>query len=103
MARVDPKDDSKTRWILEWYRFDPERNERRHVAVAAYTRKREFNRAFRQLGQELEARKAAGLSEDVESVSGVQHRKGYLAEMRKMRERDRQIRQSRNETPPSTG
>ncbi len=100
---MDPKDDSKTRWILEWYRFDPERNERRYVAVAAYTRKREFNRAYRQLGQELEARKAAGLSEDVESVSGVQHHKGYLAEMRKMREQDRQIRQSRKEAPPSTG
>jgi hypothetical protein len=35
-----PSDDSKTRWILLWYRFDPERNERRYVPVGAYTRAR---------------------------------------------------------------
>lgn len=99
---MDPRDDSKNRWILEWYRFDPERNERRYVPIAAYTRKREFNRAFRELGKELEARKATGLSEEVEHVTGVQHHKGYLAEVRRMRERDRQIRQSRKESPPSS-
>lgn len=99
---MDPRDDSKTRWILHWFRFDPERNERRKVPVAAYTRKREFNRAFHQLQQEIEARKVAGLSEDVESVSGVQHHKGYLAEVQKMRLQDREIRQARkSQEPPS--
>ena len=102
MAQVDPRDDSKTRWILQWFRFDPERNERRYVSVAAYTRKREFDRASRLLAQEIEARKAAGTSEDIESVSGVRHQKGYLAEMRKMRLQDRETRQARaSNKPPS--
>jgi hypothetical protein len=99
---VDPKDDSKTRWILQWFRFDPERNERRYVPVAAFTRKREFNKASRQLRQEIETRKAAGLSEDVEFVSGVQHHKGYLAETREMRLQDRARRRAwKKEGPPS--
>ena len=71
------------------------------MPVAAFTRKRQFNKAFRQLGQEIETRKAAGLSEEVEFVTGVQHHKGYLAETREIRMQDRARRQAlKTEGPP---
>ena len=89
MAEVDSSDDSRTRWILQWFRFDPERNERRNVTMAAYDRKREFDREFRKLQAELEALKSDGRAEDVEHISGVKHQKGHLASIRQIREQDR--------------
>jgi hypothetical protein len=94
VAEVDPNDDSRTRWVLRWFRFDPERNERRHVIVAAYSRKGEFHRAFGQLSKDLERRKSAGLSEAVEHVSGVQLRPGHQESVRQMRLEKRRILQS---------
>ena len=93
MAEVDPSDDSRKRWILQWFRFDPKRNERCNVTVAAYSRKREFDREFRNLQTDLDALKSAGRAEDVEFISGVEHRKGYLAGIRQIREQDRLTRQ----------
>jgi len=59
VAEVDPSDDSRTRWVLQWFRFDPERNERRNVTVAAYSRKREFDRELRKLQADLLRRSLA--------------------------------------------
>jgi hypothetical protein len=71
VAEVDPSDDCRTRWILQWFRFDPERKERRNVTMAAYDRKREFDREFRKLQADLEALKSDGRAEDVEHISGL--------------------------------
>lgn len=87
MAQVDPDDDTRTRWVLHWYRYDPERRERRYTVVAAYTRQREFDRASDRLSSELEVLKAEGKAESVEHVSGVCLPAGYRAEMRRQRER----------------
>jgi hypothetical protein len=89
VAEVDPKDDNRTRWVLQWLRFDPERNERRKVTVAAYSRKREFDREFRKLQADLEALKSDGRAEDAEHISGVKYEKGRLAGIRQIREQDR--------------
>ena len=90
---MDSSDDSRARWVLQWFRFDPERNERRRVTVAAYSRKREFDRAFRKLQAELDALKAEDRAEDVEYICGVKHRKGHLAGIQQIREQDRLRRQ----------
>ena len=93
VAEVDPSDDSRTRWVLQWFRFDPERNERRNVTVAAYSRKREFDREFRKLQADLEALKSDGRAEGVEHISGIKYEKGRLAGIRQIREQDRLRRQ----------
>jgi hypothetical protein len=36
MSVIDPKNDSTARWVVHHYRWDPERNERRNVVVAAF-------------------------------------------------------------------
>jgi hypothetical protein len=100
VAQVDPKDDSTSRFVLRWYRFDPERNERRHVSVAAYTQEWEFNQALRELSNDLEQRKSLGLSEDVEHVSGVLLERGYLERVRQNRLQGRLIRQRWTQHPP---
>ena len=43
---VDPNDDSVWRWVVQHYRFDPERNQRRRVVVAAYDNEAEFDAAL---------------------------------------------------------
>jgi hypothetical protein len=93
VAEVDPSDDSRSRWVLQWFRFDPERNERRYVTIAAYSRKREFDREFRKLQADLEVLKSDGRAEDAEHISGVKYEKGRLADIRQTREQDRLRRQ----------
>jgi hypothetical protein len=96
VAEVDPSDDSRSRWLLQWFRFDPERNERRRVTIAAYRGKQEFDRACVSLQEHLDALKSGGLAEDVEYICGVKHGKGYLAGIRQIREQDRLVRQKRH-------
>lgn len=100
MAEVDPSDDSRTRWVLQWFRFDPERKECRNVTIAAYSRKREFDREFRKLQAALEGLKPDGRAEDVEHISGVKHEMGYLVGIREIREQDRLSKESLNLDPP---
>lgn len=72
MARTDPADDSLRRYVVQHYRYDPDRRERRHVVVAAFDSRQEFNGCFRTTSEDLERRRAAG--EDVdprEHVSGT--------------------------------
>ena len=35
-------DDTVNRWVLLWYRYDPDRHERRNTVVGAYTESSEF-------------------------------------------------------------
>ena len=78
---------------MQWFRFDPERNERRNVPIAAYSRKREFDREFRKLQADLEVLKSDGRAEDAEHIFGVKYEKGRLADIRQIREQDRFRRQ----------
>jgi hypothetical protein len=77
MTRIDPADDTVDRWILRWYRFDADRGERRHTTVAAFDNAAEFEAEMSRLAEQLRRRKAAGLSEDVEWITGVHHHPGY--------------------------
>ena len=77
VARVDPEDDSRRRYIVRHYRYDPDRRERRHVVVAAFDTRREFNACLRAASAEIERRKAAGEQVDPgEHVSGTVHEPG---------------------------
>jgi hypothetical protein len=78
VARVDPDDDDLRRYIVHHYRYDPERHERRHVVVAAFDSRREYNACFQAASAELERRKATGEQVDPsEHVSGTVHEPGY--------------------------
>ena len=82
---VDWDDDEHDRWILWWYRFDPDRRERRNTVVAAFTEESEFQNRFLKASAELAGLKARGEAEDVEQLSGVLHPAGYRARMRARR------------------
>ena len=72
MARVDADDDSLDRWVVQVYRYDPERRERRHVTVAAFDTEREMARVLRVLSRDIERRRAAG-----EDVPASEHASGH--------------------------
>ena len=58
-------------------RYDPERHERRHVVVAAFDSRREFDACLQAVPEEIERRKAAGEQVDAhEHVSGTVHDPG---------------------------
>lgn len=72
MVQVDPGNDEIQRFVVRHYRFDPERNERRHVVVAAYDNEREFGEHVNRLNTDLVRQRQAGEVLDAqEHVSGV--------------------------------
>lgn len=71
MAQVDPENDSIRRFIVQHYRYDPARRERRQVVVAAFDNKREYRRFLETTAAEILRRKDAGAAEAEEYVSGV--------------------------------
>jgi hypothetical protein len=78
MATVDPEDDTVRRYVVEQYRYDPQRRQRRHVVVAAFDNRREYEACLRATSDELRRREAAG--EDVDSsehVSGTVREPGH--------------------------
>jgi hypothetical protein len=79
VARVDPGDDNIRRFIVQHYRFDLERRERRHVIVAAFDNEPEFLRCVESVRAEIEHRRDRGEAVDPrEHASGVVHEPGYL-------------------------
>ena len=75
MARVDPADDDALRYIVQHYRYDPARHERRHVPVAAFDNEREFLACIAGLRRELDRRRRDGEPvERAEHISGVIHK-----------------------------
>ena len=77
VARIDADDDNVRRYIVRRYRFDSERHERRHVVVAAFDSRREFNACLDAISEEIRRRRAAGEHVDPsEHVSGVVHEPG---------------------------
>ena len=84
MARVDPDDDSLTRYVVSYYRYDPERHERRHVVEAAFDNAEEMH-AWMDEGATARAREAAGCRESVEHYTGLYLEAGYYQRVRQQR------------------
>ena len=98
MPLVDPTDDSVLRYVLEHYRYDPERNERRNVVVAAYDNQAEFEAAFIAANAELAKRQQEGSAESKEHIMGRVANPGAL---RYARERRAAWRRATRGLPPN--
>ncbi len=94
IAKVGPDDDTINRFVIFHYRFDPERNQRRQVAVTAFDNAEEGMAELERLSIELAQERAAGLAEDREWMSGKMKEPGYRERMRRLR---------RGEEPTSSG
>lgn len=70
MPQVDPTDDSTHRFVLEHFRFDPDRNQRRNVVIAAYDNEAEFLIGCGEAQAELSKHQEEGRAESVEHLSG---------------------------------
>jgi hypothetical protein len=79
VPRVDPDDDTIERFIVYHYRYDPQRRERRHVAVAAFDNEHEYLACLDDVQDEINARRCRGEQVDpAEHASGIVHEPGYL-------------------------
>jgi hypothetical protein len=79
VARVDAADDTIRRFVVHHYRYDHDRHERRHVIVAAFDNKREFEACLRSITAGIERRRLNGEPVDrSEHASGVVHQPGHL-------------------------
>jgi hypothetical protein len=77
MARVDPDDDSISRFVVQHFRYDPERRQHRRIPVAAYDNEAEYEAGIAALQADLDRRRREG--EDVdprERATGMSHRAG---------------------------
>jgi hypothetical protein len=79
MSEVDPDDDSLWRWVIYHYRFDPTRNQRRNVRVAAFDDESEFRSQLDQYTEVIRSEIAAGTRSNREWVSGIALEPGHLA------------------------
>lgn len=79
MPKVDPQDDSITRWVVQHYRYDPQRRERRHVLVDAFDDEREFEACLSKRSADVEDRRDAGSGDRRQHVSGTVWEPGHLA------------------------
>ena len=77
MAEVDPDDETTDRWIVRCYRFDEDRRERRHCVVAAYEREQEMLSRMGVEAERLEERRAAGIADPSEHITGILQRAGH--------------------------
>lgn len=79
MSKVDPEDDSIRRWVVQHYRYDPHRRQRRHVLVSAFDDEQEFEACMRELSSEVEDRRRAGPGDRREHVTGTVWEPGHLS------------------------
>jgi hypothetical protein len=77
VARVDPDDDSIDRGVVWWYRFDPDKNCRRNVPVAAYDNEPEWRQEIARLQADIRQLQEDGGSDDKEHAGGVWLERGY--------------------------
>jgi len=75
MGTVDVGDDGIRRFVVRHYRYDPERRERRHVVVAAFDNRREFEAFLASVDAEIRNRRATG-----EQVDANEHASGSVRE-----------------------
>lgn len=79
VARVDPDDDTITRFVVYHYRYDPQRRERRPVIVDAFDNEPEFLACMRDVQAGIDRRRERADSVDPrEHASGSVHEAGYL-------------------------
>ena len=78
MAEVDPLDDAVDRYLISRHKYDPETNHFRWFYEIAYDNKREFERKFGELCEELEVRQLSGAAHFKEQISGIRLEVGYF-------------------------
>jgi hypothetical protein len=99
VAAVDPNDDSIQRWVVWHFRYDPERKQRRNVAVAAFDNVNEFNDTVQRLAAQLRDRKERGEPVDPsERIGGTSYEPGH----RKLQDNAHLLKRAikRGVTPP---
>jgi hypothetical protein len=83
VAAVDPDDDTIDRWVVLHYRYDPDRRERRDVAVAAFDNADEFDADIHARAEQLRARSERGDEFDrLERITGRAYPAGYRRQQR---------------------
>ena len=85
MSKVDPLDDSLDRWVVQRYRFDAVRSERRNVDEVAFDNEPEFRSYIEHATRRLAEEKSVGRAEDVEHYLGHHRPPGYRAAMQRRR------------------
>ena len=78
MAEVDPFNDEIVRYVIRRHKYDPETNHFRWFYEIAFDNKREFERKFDELGDELEVRQLSGEAHVKEEISGFRLEVGYF-------------------------
>ena len=81
MASVDPFDEDIDRWVVRRYRFDPERNERRHVPEIAFDNSTEMEEYVLRASIELHQLQQDRRADDREHYSGVHWEPGHRERM----------------------
>jgi hypothetical protein len=89
MPEIDPNDESLDRWVVQRYRYDPARRERRNVDEAAFDNEAEFLTYIEEAAQLLAEQKSAGLAESVEHYSGRHLDPGHRERMQRSRRNGR--------------
>ena len=79
---VDVKDDSLNRWYVSHYKFDPERNELRHVFLKSFSNQKSQLKYFKIANKELQARKLVEEVSPKEHIRGGHYAPNYHAHMR---------------------
>ena len=88
---VDVKDDSLDRWYVTHNKFDPERNEVRHVLLRAFSNQKGQMKFFKEVSDPLEAKKLAGEVPRYEHITGGRYAPGYHAQVRENRRQNRGV------------
>lgn len=89
--QVDADDDSITRYIVQHYRYDDVRHERRWLTVAAFDNELEFEAHLDEAVARLTAAKQSPGADKNETIRGVELRDGYKQRARSQRTLERLI------------
>ena len=100
MASVDPFDEDLDRWVVQRYRFDPERNERRHVPEIAFDSSKEMEEYVQRASIELYVLQQNGRPDNREHYSGVHWEPGHRERMA-ARRLEREAERMRYQLPRS--
>jgi len=84
-VEVDVNDDSLDRWYVKHNKFDPERNQVRHVFLKAFSNEKAQMKYFVELSDPLESRKLLGEVPQYEHIIGGHYAPGYHAKIRENR------------------
>ena len=97
MERVNPDDDTITRWVVFHYRYDPERRERRWMFDAAFAEEFEMRLYILEGAEDLQARQAAGEADERETYKGECWQPGHDARVADRKRRELVRRERRRE------